>query len=147
MTCSSAVLSATQPNGQPWDAPQSGGPGFPGNGQGPGPGVTGAELPDPSCQLSFGLWTSDASTSVLMNTLTPSWNESITPTPLTAGQLMSQAMPWSITVSDDDERVTSDLACKVTPELTAAEFTAGEVTFTNVESCTKLSVHLTCTGG
>lgn len=151
MLCSSAVLSATQPNGQPWDAPQAGGPGRPGNGmgpgQGPGPGVASAELPDPTCRLSFGLLTADASTSVLMNTLTPTWNESITPTPLTAGQLMSQAMPWSITVSDDDDRMTSDPACTVTPQLTAADFAAADVTFTNVQSCTKLSVHLTCAGG
>jgi hypothetical protein len=151
MTCSSAVLSAMQPDGRPWDMPQNGGPGFPGNGQGPGagpgPGLGGAELPDPTCQLSFGFRATDASTTVLMNTLTPTWNESITPTPLTAQELMSQAMPWSITVSDDDESITSDVACKVTPELTAAEFAAGAITFTNVQSCTKLTVHLTCTGG
>jgi hypothetical protein len=151
MICATAVVAATQPDGQPWDATQGGGPGGPGNGMGPGqgpaPGMAAAELPDPTCRLSNVLWTADASTAVLMNTLTPAWNESITPTPLTAGELMSQAMPWSITVSDDDERISSDLVCKVTPQLTTADFAAGDVTFTNVQSCTKLSVHLICAGG
>lgn len=108
-----------------------------------------ASLPDPICQLSQGVGGADASTSVIMNTTTPTWDESITPlaTPFTAARLMSQAIPWSISVSDDDDRMSSDLVCQLTPELTSADFAATEVTFSSTDRCISLHIHLMCVGG
>ena len=111
--------------------------------------MTAANLPDPICELSLGAAGAEASTSVIMNTTTPKWDESITPplTPLTAARLMSQAMPWSISVSDDDDRLSSELVCRLTPQLTSANFAASEVTFPSTQGCTSLHIHLMCVGG
>jgi hypothetical protein len=87
-----------------------------------------------------------AKTSILANTFTAAWNELLTPqTPLAASLLTSQAAPWSIQVIDDDGSTQgTDPICSVSPTLTATAFSAGSVTFSNVESCTSLSIGLEC---
>jgi len=99
--------------------------------------------PDPSCQLKLDAAT--VSTSTRRDTLTPDWNESLTPaTPLpTAGRLMSQAMPWSITLSDVDPRGSDDTICELHPQFSAAAFTAGKVKL-SAPQCPSLTITLSC---
>lgn len=104
-----------------------------------------AGLADPICELMLND-VAVAMTSVQMNTTTPTWNESITPVspPLTASLLMSQAMPWSIFVGDDDGALVTESICKISPLLASADFATGTVTFSSVQSCTSVSIHLAC---
>lgn len=83
-------------------------------------------------------------TSTKMNTLAPVWNESITPASpaLPASRLMSQAMPWSINLFDEDTSA-DDTICQLSPQLSGAAFTAGTVTLTG-PLCPKLVVNLSC---
>ena len=107
-----------------------------------GPGGTTA--PDPQC--AFWLGNAVASeTSVLTNTFTPNWNESITPgTRFSAGLLSSQANPWSIRVSDDDPPAGAEPICSVSPVwLDAAAFASGSATF-SAGSCATLEIGLDC---
>jgi hypothetical protein len=132
LLCSSAVVSATKAGGAAWDPvmatmnPMAG-------------------LADPICELTLNQMTV-AMTSVQMNTSTPTWNESITPPSpaLTASLLMSQATPWSIFVGDDDGSLAAESICKISPQLASADFAAGNVTFSNVQLCTSVSIRLVC---
>ena len=88
-----------------------------------------------------------ADTGVLTDTLSPMWNQSITPTNtnITPNFLISQAGNWSIFVGDDDGGLQRfENVCTVFPMLTAANFTTGIVKFANVQSCTSLTIQLVC---
>jgi len=143
--CVAATLSSTKTNFQTWDDQfdqmGGGGPGGPGSG---GPGSTTGYLPDPFCQLSTGNDRVAGATTVIADTTTPRWNESITPSPLTAAQLMSQSTPWAISVEDDDGRAATELACRITPQLSANDFVSTDVSFNNVQSCLTLNIRLVC---
>jgi hypothetical protein len=125
--CVGAVIAQTKPNGDPWDQ-----------------GFGSATAPDPQC--AFWLGNALASeTSVLSNTFTPMWNESITPTSRFAASLLSsQAMPWSIRVVDDDLPGGYETICSVSPALDAAVFTSGSGTFAPTGGCTSLEIGLEC---
>ena len=134
MVCVSAIVSATKTGGMPWDPamsttnPMSG-------------------LPDPVCELFLDqTMTPAAMTSVQMNTTTPTWNQAITPgsPPLTASRLMSQAMPWSIFVGDDDMTLPAETICRISPQFASADFAAGDVTLPTTQDCTSVTLHLTC---
>jgi hypothetical protein len=85
-----------------------------------------------------------AETSVLQNTFTPMWNESITPgSRFTAALLSSQANPWSIRVVDDDSPGGYEAICSVSPVLDAAAFATGSGTFA-AGSCTTLEIGIEC---
>lgn len=139
MACVGATIAPTTSTGDDWD-PSTGG------GRSGGPGTNMSALPDPVCELVLDNQGIVGSTSLLTDTLNPHWNESITPapTPLTASLLMSQNTYWAIVVYDDDERGGYDYVCRVVPQLSASDFVSGDVTFSNVQSCTSLNVHLTC---
>lgn len=138
LVCVGATVAATNSDFQQWDMGSSS------NGGGSRGSSTGY-LPDPACQLDVDGEGVVASTSILADTITPRWNESITPTTRpTAAQLMSQATPWSISVVDDDGRDGTELVCRVSPQLTATDFVSTDVTFINVDSCTTLNIHLVC---
>jgi hypothetical protein len=126
LVCASAVVAPAKSDGSPWDARATNAP------------------PDPICQLKLGT-TVAISTSTKRDTLAPEWNESITPTtpPLTASRLMSQAMPWSIALSDDDPRGPDDTICEVNPQFSAAAFTTGRVRL-NAPQCPSLTISLSC---
>jgi hypothetical protein len=125
--CVSATIAQTKPNGDAWD-----------------PGLGAAAAPDPQCAFWLGN-SSAAETSVLSNTFMPMWDESITPTSrFTASLLMSQAMPWSIRVTDDDSPNGDELICSVSPALDAAVFSSGLGTFAPTGSCLSLQIGLEC---
>jgi hypothetical protein len=105
-----------------------------------------AALPDPFCEFVMGA-NALGSTDILTNTTVPMWDQSINPPGmnLTENFLIMQAGRWSVSVTDDDDGVTTnDLACSVTPHLTATDFTSGTVTFPASQSCLSLTIHLTC---
>jgi len=144
VVCVSATLSSTKTTFQTWDEQfqTGGGVGGPGSG---GPGSLTSYLPDPVCELSTG--NNDkivGSTMVVEDTTSAKWNETITSSPLTAAQLMSQSTPWAISVSDDDGRDGAELACRVTPQLSANDFVSTDVSFNNVQSCLALNVRVVC---
>jgi hypothetical protein len=123
--CIRAAIAATKPGGEPWDAV-----------------VASAMAPDPQCAFWLGN-TSAAQTSALSNTFAPVWNESITPNSrFSAALLSSQASPWSIRVTDDDQ-LGSEAVCSVSPTLDAAAFTTGLASFT-AGSCATLEIGLEC---
>ena len=102
VTCVSAKVSATKPNGQVWDPAYSSPP---------------QSNADPFCRLD----TRDGrsrSSPIMMDTLTPVWNADVTPTSgggLTASLLLGQGQ-WTITVLDDDPAVpTTETICTVSP--------------------------------
>ncbi|HEY8926879.1 MAG TPA: hypothetical protein VIU64_20990, partial [Polyangia bacterium] len=139
-------LPTTKNNLQYWDDQfQTGGPGGPGPGGGGGPTSLTSYLPDPVCLLSTGNNEKVVgSTTIVEDATTARWNESVTPSPLTAAQLMSQATPWAISVEDDDGRDGADLACRVTPQLSANDFVSTDVSFNNVQSCVSLNIRVVC---
>ena len=120
VVCVRDTIAATSPGGDPWD---------------PGVGSGGTTAPDPQC--AFWLGNAVASeTSVLSNTLTPNWNESITPgARFSPSLLSSQVTPWSIRVTDDDPPAGAETICSVSPALEAAAFASGSATF-SAGSCT-----------
>ena len=129
MVCASAIVAARKADGTTvWD---------------PNAGTTQDAPPDPVCELK--LDSSITMTSAKMNTVTPTWNESITPNapPLTASRLMSQAMPWSIVLYDEDSGG-DDTICQLNPQLSVANFTAGTATFAG-PLCPSVTITLTCT--
>jgi hypothetical protein len=96
----------------------------------------------------------------VLNTYEPSWDEDITPDSLsssnqgsggggriTAAALMANmgSNRWGVAVVDDDgSSLLNDAVCAVTPNLTAADFTAGTVSFPNTGSCLSLTIQLQC---
>jgi hypothetical protein len=123
--CIRAAITATKPGGEPWDA-------F----------AASAAAPDPQCSFWLGNAVA-AQTSALSNTFAPMWNESITPTSrFSGGLLSSQASPWSIRVTDEDQPG-SDAVCSVSPALDATAFAAGLASFT-AGSCTTLVIGMEC---
>jgi hypothetical protein len=128
VVCVRAAIAQTRPGGDPWD---------------PGLGLGTTTAPDPQC--AFWLGNAVASeTSVLSNTFTPNWNESITPgSRFSAGLLSSQANPWSIRVTDDDPPTGAETICSISPMLDAAAFASGSATF-SAGSCTTLEIGLDC---
>ena len=131
VSCVSAKVNATKPNGQVWDPAYSSPP---------------QSNPDPFCQLE----TKDGrtrSSPVVMDTLSPTWNADLTPTSgggLTASLLLGQDQ-WTVTVLDDDPAVpTTETICTVTPALDATALESGEVMFHDEGSCTQLTLGLAC---
>jgi hypothetical protein len=127
ITCVSASIAATNPNGDRWD-----------------PGMGGSSAPDPFCEFGFH-GTGQKDTTTVADTFAPTWNEDVTPAniKLTPSWVMSQAGSWSILVADSDGKI-SDGICEVFPPLTASSFSSGTVVFSNVQSCNKLTLLLTC---
>jgi len=125
--CIRAVIAQTKPGGDPWDALAAGT----------------LAAPDPKC--AFWLGNSFASeTSVLSNTFTPEWNESITPgSRFTASLLSSQSMSWSIRVTDDDQTAGEEAVCSVSPVLDTGVFASRSATYA-AGSCTTLEIGLDC---
>jgi hypothetical protein len=152
VTCASATVTPTRA-GAVWDPSE---PGIRGVlrelGLGDGP------LPDPFCQLRID-GTPQSQTSDQLDTLNPSWNESIDPSgssgrsdssgksgrALLASELMSPTTHWTVYVGDDDgsPRMVDDI-CEVAPLPSDSDFAAGGMTFTTEESCTRLTIQLTC---
>ena len=131
VTCVSATVSDTKPNGQVWDPAYSSPP---------------QSNADPLCRLD----TKDGrsrSSPVAMDTLTPVWNADVTPTSgggLTASLLLGQGQ-WTITVLDDDPAVpTTETICTVTPQLSATTLGSGMLDFSNVGSCKELTLTVAC---
>jgi hypothetical protein len=131
VTCVSATVSATKPNGQVWDPAYSSPP---------------QSNADPFCRLD----TRDGrsrSSPIVMDTLTPVWNADVTPTSgggLTASLLLGQGQ-WTITVLDDDPAVpTTETICTVTPQLSATTLGSGMLDFSNVGSCVDLTLTVAC---
>jgi hypothetical protein len=131
VTCVSAKVSATKPNGQVWDPAYSSPP---------------QSNADPFCRLD----TRDGrsrSSPIVMDTLTPVWNADVTPTSgggLTASLLLGQGQ-WTITVLDDDPAVpTTETICTVTPQLSATTLGSGILDFSNVGSCIDLTLTVAC---
>jgi hypothetical protein len=125
VVCSSASIAPTMANGGPWD-----------NGMG--------GLPDPFCQFTLN-GIAQVATATITNTLTPVWDETISPGNLnvTANFLTSQR--WGIGVVDDDGGMQVDTPiCAVAPDLTAADFTAGTVVFPAAQGCLSLTIQLVC---
>ena len=123
--CVRAAIAATKPGGGQWDA-------F----------AASAAAPDAQCAFWRGNELA-AQTAALQNTFAPMWNESITPASRFTGALLSsQASPWSIRVTDDDQPG-SDAVCSVSPALDATAFTTGLASF-SAGSCTTLVIGLEC---
>lgn len=128
--CSSATIVPTKPLNVPWDVAT--------------PGIS--PLPDPYCQFTLD-GASLARTTTLLNTLTPMWNQSITPTSMdiTEDILVSQAGRWQVGVVDEDLGVMpADPVCAAVPRLTPANFAAGMVALPATPNCTSLTIQLVC---
>ena len=137
INCVSATIALTKPSGLLWDGVTIGTPG--------------STAPDPFCTFTLN-GVDQATTAIEMDTFAPMWDESITPTAgnvrITPNFLVAQQGNWSVFVGDDDggngANGRSENVCEVFPTLTAASFTAGTVRFTNVQSCTNLTIQLAC---
>jgi hypothetical protein len=128
VVCVGATIVATRPNGDPWDPPLR---------------LGDTTAPDPQCAFWVGNFLV-SETSVLSNTFTPTWDESITPSSrFSASLLSSQSNPWSIRVTDDDPLPGADPICSVSPVLDDAAFASRSATFT-AGSCTTLEIGLDC---
>ncbi len=129
ISCVSASIAATNLDGAAWD---------------PGNVPNGGGAPDPFCEFQIHE-IGQRDTAPLNDTFSPAWNEDITPpnVKFTPNWVMSQAGFWSILVADQDG-MTSDGICEVFPPLTATNFANGTVVFSNAQSCTKLTLRLTC---
>ena len=139
VVCASATVTPTRA-GAIWDPS---GPGIRGIlrslGLGDGP------LPDPFCELRLG-GSPESQTSDQLDTLDPEWNESISPSDngLLASELMSPATHWTVFVGDDDGQRQVEDICEVSLLPTEIDFRTGQMTFTNQQSCTSLTIGLTC---
>lgn len=137
--CASATIAPTRADGEMWDS-------------------SGNPLPDAICRSTSGGET--VASQAAPDTLSPTWNESITPRSnsgsgggedgVSASNLMSgsganSSGRWSVAVVDEDSSPTlSDQVCAVTPRLTEADFLAGSVTFPATGRCLSLTLRLTC---
>ena len=102
-----------------------------------------ASLPDPYCELVVDGVTRDT-TDVKEDTLTPTWNQSITGgTTLTTSTLTATLPRWAVAVYDQDSSSDHEI-CSVTTRFTTAELTAGTVTYTNKGDCQTLTVKAVC---
>ncbi len=134
VVCVSATIAPTKPEGTIWDSS----------------GTTTTAVPDPFCQLTLdGVPRTGARTPVLMDTLAPVWNQTITPTNgtnVTHNVLVAQPTRWSVNVIDDDTDTsgTNDPICTAAPRLTAADFAEGIVKVPATGSCTSLVIQLVC---
>lgn len=129
ISCQSATLTATRANGVPWDAVST--------------GAAGAE-PDPFCEFQL-RDIGQRDTTVVMNTRTPVWNQTITPrdSRLTANWLISHPGEWSIVVADYDG-MDNEAACQVFPTVAPPSFSTGTLVFRSMDSCTSLTLQLIC---
>ena len=108
--------------------------------------ATGAGLPDTFCQFRVNELAM-TETSVKNNSLSPVWNESLTANSGygLASYLMSANTRWTVYVGDDDGAFAKfQDVCEVAPLPKTADFVAGLMTFTNVDSCKSLTLKLTC---
>jgi hypothetical protein len=126
--CRRATIAPTKPNGAAWDA------------------MSGTSaLPDVFCELKVD--SRSRSTSIDGDSLTPEWNDNVTPLggELTSALLMSPENRWSVTITDQDNSMSSaETICSVTPRVTGADLLSGELTFSDVDSCTELVIGFTC---
>jgi hypothetical protein len=140
LACQSASINPTKPSGAEWDM-----------------GKGAALLPDTFCTLTVD--GRSRSSSVASDTLTPEWDEDVTPSSgpssgptgpmspasLTADMLTSPAGNWKLVVYDQDNvTMVNETVCTVMSPVTAADLAHGSVTFTYVDSCTSLVLGLTC---
>jgi hypothetical protein len=130
LTAGSAVLAPQKTNGTFWDGLT---------------GDVGGVLPDPLVQLEVPLGTFIGRTTTMTDTIIPSWNESLQGSEpwLLASALLPGAEPWALSVGDQDSDSNAELMCAI-DTLTAADFSAGGFTRTNVGSCIALTIKLTC---
>ena len=132
VSCNSAVIAATKASGLAWDSVVGG---FPSDGA----------QPDPYCQAQLDNFAIDM-TSTKQDTLEPHWNESLAPkdSRITASVLTAASSRLRVRVIDDDTGLLSDEICSVPVSLAAVDFTAGEKTYTDQQSCNQLVLGLTC---
>ena len=128
--CRRATIAATKPNAL-WDAMMSGM----------------SALPDVFCELKVD--SRSRMTSIDGDSLTPEWNDSVTPLggELTSSLFMSPENRWSVTISEsirDNATSSAETICSVSPRVTGADLQAGEITFSNVDSCTALVIGFAC---
>ena len=57
---------------------------------------------------------------------------------------MSPATHWTVFVGDDDGQRQVEDICEVSLLPTEIDFRTGQMTFTNQQSCTSLTIGLTC---
>jgi hypothetical protein len=96
--------------------------------------------PDPYCQLQIN-GNTPMRTATIMNTLTPTWEQSIGS--YSAATLLAANPTWRISVNDDDTPSPPQLICSVSG-FAPSDFAAGQVEFRNVQRCTSLQIRLTC---
>ena len=134
ISCESAMVLPTRPNGSAWDPP--------------GNGVLNGSKPDPYCSL----WSSDGgdgSTLAITDTLAPSWPGSGNVTSMTRGVSTTVlfAGGWTVSVLDQDgdgPLGSSETICTTTPSVSSADLHDGELTVSDVGSCTEIVLGFTC---
>jgi len=134
ISCESAVILPTRPNGSSWDPPGS----TFGNGS----------KPDPYCSL----WSSDGgdgSTAVITDTLTPSWPSAGNVTSLTRGVSTTVLLAggWTISVFDMDGMGpvgAAETICTTTPSVSSSDLRSGGFTVNDVGSCSEIVLGFTC---
>jgi hypothetical protein len=133
VTCNSASITPLKPTGVVWDSLS-----------GPPP----ATLPDTTCTLELADGR-ERTTAVVMDSLTPTWNASVTPLSggsLTTKLLTSMTSHWRITLTDMDVSG-SELVCTTLPVATAADLRKGTLTVMNAGSCNSITLGFTCADG
>jgi hypothetical protein len=130
LTAGSAALAPRKTDGSLWDGLS---------------GDVGGVLPDPLVELEVPLGNLIGRATTLNDTIIPNWNESLqgSEPSLPASALLPGADPWVLWVGDQDTDTAAELMCEI-DTLTAADFSAGGFTRSNVGSCIMLTVRLTC---
>ncbi len=132
------------PNTSDWDLPS---------------GEIGGSLPDPFVELDFlsTAITPIGHTATITDTLLPNWGALMGPTaaqlnpmgaPVRASDLLAGGKNWQISVFDEDVDTAigpfGETICGINGPLTSADFINGSFTRTNVDSCSSVSIKLTC---
>ena len=118
-------------------------------------GDLGGSKPDPFCEYENPAGqvstTTAGTTDTVMDTFTPTWNQTITPVGVTvaASTLMSNNPTWQIWVGDDDGcsgpgGCLGDVACTIRQTVTEAQLTSGQLVVSNHQSCNSVTLKFVC---
>ncbi len=140
IVCVSAAVAAAPPGRDSWDDPTP---------------TSASAAPDPYCQFVTAAGNAAASamglTTTSADTFMPTWNQVVSPPGQTvkAGDLLDPHGTWKLIIGDDDgcpaqQGCIAETICVLSPPMSQAWFTDGEVTMPVAPSCQSLTLRLVC---